>query len=67
MGSIQIEAIGSTYNSTIPPFAPGSLDVFPVEFNADCCVRKSTISVLDVAGNANSVVFDMGPLKGEPY
>lgn len=49
---------------TIPPFTPGSLDTFPVKFNADCCVRRSTISVLDVAGNANSVIFDQGPLKG---
>jgi len=65
MGSIQIEALGSTYNTTIPPFTPGSLDTFSVEFHADCCVRRSTISVLDVAGNANSAVFDLGPLKGE--
>ena len=48
----------------IDSFDIGTNENVSVYLEVNCCVRKAIFSMIDVAGNANRVEFDKGPLKG---
>ena len=48
----------------IDSFDIGTNENVSVYLEVNCCVRKAILSMIDVAGNANRVEFDKGPLKG---
>ncbi len=67
LSSIRVDGFdpaSSNYNLTIPAFDVATTSVVPVDFFADCCVRRAAVTVFDVAGNVNSTSFNQGPLKG---
>ena len=68
LGKVNLEFSGdddSDYNFTIDEFVAGSNDNVSVVFEASCCVRAASLSIIDMIGNAAVKQFDQGPLRGK--
>ena len=63
LGKVNFELNGDDYQSSIGDFVPGSMENISVSFEASCCIRRASMSIIDVVGNSAVKQFNQGPLR----
>ena len=65
LGKVNLEFTGDDTDYTIGEFVGGSNENVSVVFDASCCVRRASLSIIDMVGNAAVKQFYQGPLRGQ--
>lgn len=63
LGKVNLEFTGDDSDYTIGDFVGGSNENVSVVFEASCCVRRASLSIIDMVGNAAVKQFYQGPLR----